>query len=140
MNNAEELYQEIILDHYKNPRCKGKLKSPTAEHTLLNPLCGDRITVSLEIENDLVKKVMFDGVGCAISRASASMMAELCSGKSKQEILALEDKFSKLVQGEVEKVELSELGDAAALGGVRKFSARIKCALLAWEAIKKALE
>ena len=140
MTNPEELYQEIILDHYKNPRCEGDIENPSSKMTMLNPLCGDAITVTLSTDGDMVKEVNFIGDGCAISKASASMMSEICCGKTKSEILDLESKFNSLLKGEVDATTLPELGDAASLGGVRHFSARIRCALLAWEAIKKALD
>jgi len=141
VSDLDDLYQEVILDHFKNPRCQGCLNNASSNCTLLNPLCGDQVDLSIELENDLIKNIGFGGHGCSISQASASMMSALCKGKSRNEVAALCSKFKELMRGEKSGEELSDaLGDAVALAGVRKFSARVKCAVLAWEAIEKCLE
>ena len=137
---VEELYQEVLLDHYKHTRCHGCVHAPTAETELFNPLCGDRVAVSVKLEDGRLVDVAFSGQGCAISQASASMMSELCHGKTVDEIHALGDEFRNLMRGEKDADTCENLGDAAALVGVRKFSARIRCVMLAWEALEKCLE
>ena len=136
----DELYQEVILDHFKHPRCKGCLSNPSATSSLFNPLCGDKISVSVLVdEKGIVRELAFVGQGCSISQASASMMSSLCKGKSIEEVKGLAQLFRKMMRGETPEGSAELLGDAVALEGVRKFSARIKCAVLAWEAIEKCL-
>jgi nitrogen fixation NifU-like protein len=144
----DELYQEVILDHYKRPRCHGCLTSSNAQASLYNPLCGDQIqlTVALDAQDaaekasNTISDLGFAGHGCSISQASASMMAEVCKGKSVEEAKELIQHFRDLMRGARTGDESPELGDAVALEGVRKFSARVKCAMLAWEALEKCLE
>ena len=139
--NLDELYQEVILDHYKRPRCQGCLQNPSSNTTLFNPLCGDQVELTILIEGQTLKDIAFGGHGCSISQASASMMSELCRGKSLLEVRELCKKFKGLMRGDEQREEVEiVLGDAVALEGVRKFSARVKCAMLAWEAIEKCLE
>ena len=137
----DELYQEVILDHHKHPRCKGCINCPDANCCLKNPLCGDQIELALNVKDKTVSEIRFTGHGCAISQASASMMSELCRNKTIEEASKLVSAFRSLMRGEKSAEELSnELGDAIALEGVRNFSARVKCAMLAWEALEKCLE
>ncbi|MCB0309633.1 MAG: SUF system NifU family Fe-S cluster assembly protein [Bdellovibrionales bacterium] len=138
--SLDELYQEVILDHFKHPRCHGCPENADSDVTLNNPLCGDVVQVGVQIDDQTVKEVGFSGSGCAISQASASIMTELVKGKSRAEIQELADKFQAMMRGEIAPEELVELGDAVVLEGVRKFSARVKCAVLAWEALQKCLE
>ncbi len=136
--SLDELYQELLLDHFKHPRCYGALKSPTATCALRNPLCGDQIELSIIVQNEKIIDVMFQGHGCSISQASASMMSEYLKGKTVTEARAALAKFQALMSGKDEHAADS-LGDIAALAGVRKFSARIRCALLGWEALENCL-
>lgn len=137
--SLDELYQELLLDHFKHPRCKGAVTQPSAELRLRNPLCGDEINLSLRVENGRISDIAFDGHGCSISQASASMMVELLKGKTEAEARAALKTFQELMSGNDDQ-DLSNLGDAAALAGVRKFSARIRCALLSWEALRDCLD
>jgi nitrogen fixation NifU-like protein len=136
----DDLYQEVILDHYKNPRCHGCLSHPSAACSLFNPLCGDQIQLTVKVGKGSVGEIGFSGHGCSISQASASMMAEICQGKGVAEIETLMAQFRSVMRGEMTPEEAEKLGDAVALEGVRKFSARVKCAMLAWEALEKCLE
>lgn len=137
----DELYQEVILDHFKRPRCQGKVDKPSAISVIFNPLCGDQVDLSVRVEGGTVQEIAFGGHGCSISQASASMMSDLCRGKSADEIRRMGDVFRRMMRGEITPEQAqSELGDAVALEGVRKFSARVKCAMLAWEAIEKCLD
>jgi nitrogen fixation protein NifU and related proteins len=138
--SLDELYQEVILDHYRNPRCRGSVETPSARCSLFNPLCGDQIEVTLTVQEGRISEIAFTGHGCSISQAAASMVSDLCKGKTVDGTMGLSTLFRQMMRGEKEGVQLSELGDAVALEGVRKFSARVKCAMLAWEAIEKCLE
>lgn len=134
----DDLYRRVIMDHYKNPRNRGTLDDEALTINLNNPTCGDRITLQLQVEGDVVKQAKFTGEGCSISMSSASMMTEAVKGKTTQEALALAEKFSSLVKGET--AEFDELEDIEALTGVTKFPARIKCATLSWNALRKGIE
>ena len=133
------LYQEMILDHYRRPRNKGEL--PTADESVLmkNPLCGDEIGVHVKFDGDVVSDLSFSGRGCSISQASASMMTQLVKGKKVEDVEALRARFREMVMGDATAAEDSSLGSARALSGVCKFPARVKCALLAWSALERAL-
>lgn len=135
----EDLYQDVILDHFKHPRHRGKIEAPSACYSLLNPLCGDQIEMMLELDGGSVKRVAFSGHGCAISQAAASMLSECCEGKSKAEALEILGKYKKMMSGELAFENETSLGDTIALAGVRNFPARIRCALLACEALEKCL-
>ncbi len=135
----DQLYQEVILDHHKHPRCKGCLNCPDANCSLRNPLCGDQIEVAMNVKDHSVSEIRFTGHGCAISQASASMMSDLCRGKSIEEVSQLVAHFRAMMRGEKSAEELEVLGDAIALEGVKNFSARVKCAMLAWEALEKCI-
>jgi nitrogen fixation protein NifU and related proteins len=135
-----DLYQEIILEHSKAPRNYRKPATANQEAEGYNPLCGDRCTVYLDVENGAIKDIGFQGSGCAISRASASMMTQALKGKSKAEAAQLFDQFHRLVTGEKEAVaKAEELGKLAVFAGVSKFPARVKCATLAWHTLQSAL-
>jgi nitrogen fixation NifU-like protein len=134
----EELYKEVILDHYKNPRNKGELPEGERACSKNNPLCGDEITVRAHIEDGRVAAVMFQGSGCSISQASASMMTEAVAGRQVPEALELADEFRSFMEGATEPDE-DRLGDLVALQGVVKYPVRIKCAVLAWDVLQDAL-
>jgi nitrogen fixation protein NifU and related proteins len=135
-----DLYQEIILEHSKAPRNYRKPATANQEAEGYNPLCGDRCTVYLDVENGAIKDIGFQGSGCAISRASASMMTQALKGKSKAEAAQLFEQFHRLVTGEKDAVaKAQELGKLAVFAGVSKFPARVKCATLAWHTLQSAL-
>jgi len=135
----DQLYQEIILDHYKKPRGRGLREPYGAEAHHVNPTCGDEITMRVSIVDDQVADVSYDGLGCSISQASASVLYELVAGKKLTDALSRVDAFTELVggRGQVEPDE-SVLEDAVAFAGVAKYPARVKCALLGWMAWKDA--
>jgi nitrogen fixation NifU-like protein len=140
MSDLRELYQELIIDHSKRPRNFKVLE--TADRTLqgYNPLCGDKVTVFLELQDDRVKNVTFQGSGCAISTASASVMTESVKGKTLAEVEALFDSFHQMVTGKPPAAgNAPELGKLAAFSGVSEFPARVKCATLAWHTLHAAL-
>lgn len=133
------MYQEIILDHYRNPHNKGLREPHDAEAYQVNPTCGDEITLRIKLDGDQVADVSYDSLGCSISQASASVLTDLLIGRSIQDAMRVHDEFLALMQsrGEGEPDE-DVLEDAAAFVGVSKYPARIKCALLAWMAWKEA--
>jgi len=137
--NLDVLYQEIILDHYKNPHGKGLRDEFEAEVHHVNPTCGDEVTLRVHVHDGVVGDVSYDAVGCSISQASASVLYDLVVGKSVEEAMAVHEEFLGLMQGKGE-VEPDEdvLEDGIAFAGVAKFPARVKCALLSWMAWKDA--
>ncbi len=134
-----DLYRANILDHYKNPRNKGVLENDSLTINMNNPTCGDRIQLTLKLEEGVVKDAKFEGEGCSISMSSASMMTQAIKGKKLDEALKLSEVFSEMMQGK-EYDDSLDLGDIEALQGVSKFPARIKCATLAWKEIKKGIK
>ena len=138
-NNLDQLYRSVIMDHYKNPRNKGSLEENSVTIDMNNPTCGDRIHLTLKLNDDVVEDAKFDGEGCSISMSSASMMTQIVKGKKLDEALELADIFSKMMLGEDFDDEKYDLGDVEALQGVAKFPARIKCATLAWKAMEKGV-
>lgn len=134
------LYQEMILDHYRKPRNKGELADADASIPMKNPLCGDEITLHVKFEGDSIGDVKFSGRGCSISQASASMMTQLVKGRHLGDVDALRTRFRELVMGDQTAQSDASLGSLRALGGVSKFPARVKCALLAWNALEYVLE
>jgi len=138
--NLESMYQEIILDHYKNPHGHGLREPFDAESFQVNPTCGDEITLRLKVEGDKVADVSYEGQGCSISQASASVLTDLVTGHTVSEALSTMDTFVEMMQsrGQVEPDE-DVLEDAVAFAGVSKYPARVKCALLGWMAFKDAL-
>jgi nitrogen fixation NifU-like protein len=134
----EDLYKEVILDHYKNPRNKRPLPGQVVSCTANNPLCGDEITVHARVEGDRVAEVTFEGSGCSISQASASMMTEAIDGRSLAEAGALASDFRSMMEGTHDPSE-DEFGDLIALKGVVKYPVRIKCAVLAWDVLQDSL-
>jgi nitrogen fixation protein NifU and related proteins len=140
MSELSELYQQVILDHNKKPRNFRKLES--ASHTAegYNPLCGDQLTIYMNLENDRVTDVGFEGSGCAISKASASMMTQAVKGKSKEQAEALFNEFHSMVTGELdEENDENTLGNLKIFAGVREFPVRVKCATLPWHTMHAAL-
>jgi nitrogen fixation NifU-like protein len=136
--SLQALYQELILRHYRNPRNRGVLAEAGAVIALNNPLCGDEVTLQLRIEGEAIVGVRFTGHGCSISQASASMMTEQLEGKTLAEARALAARFRQLIHGDPEAAQDKGLGDLRALAGVAKFPMRVKCAMLAWNALDEA--
>jgi nitrogen fixation NifU-like protein len=139
MSELSDLYQEVILDHYKRPRNAKAPEGANREAEGYNPLCGDRLKVFVRLVDDVVEEVGFEGTGCAISQASASVMTEALRGKTRDEVQALFRRFQDLVTGEGEEPDLAELGELAAMSGVKEFPARVKCATLGWHTLLAAL-
>ncbi|MDT9026223.1 MAG: Fe-S cluster assembly sulfur transfer protein SufU [Bacillota bacterium] len=137
-NNLDQLYRQVIMDHYKNPRNKGSLEDGSFTIDMNNPTCGDRIHLTLKVEDGIVQDAKFDGEGCSISMASASMMTQAVKGKEIEKALKLSKIFSDMMQGNDYDDDV-DLGDIEALQGVAKFPARIKCATLAWKAMEKGV-
>ena len=140
MSELSELYQQVILDHNKKPRNFHKLEA--ANHTAegYNPLCGDHLTIYLNLEGDQVQDVSFEGSGCAISKAAASMMTQAVKGKNKEQAEKLFSEFHRMVTGDLdEEVEENNLGNLKIFAGVREFPVRVKCASLPWHTLHAAL-
>ncbi|OZU88680.1 SUF system NifU family Fe-S cluster assembly protein [Virgibacillus indicus] len=137
--NLDTLYRQVIMDHYKNPRNKGAIDGDALTIDMNNPTCGDRIQLHLQVEDDIVKDVKFDGEGCSISMSSASMMTQAIKGKKLDDALKMSKLFSEMMMGEDIDAGDLELEDIEALQGVSKFPARIKCATLAWKAMEKGV-
>lgn len=135
----DELYREILLDHYRHPRHRGKLEAPTATAHGHNPLCGDEVDLSLRLRGGELEEVAFQGQGCSISMASASMMAEEVEGRPLSEVRDLISRFRGLLVEGKDPAELGDLGDLEALSGVRRYLARVKCAMLPWVALEEGL-
>lgn len=141
MSNINELYQETILDHNKNPRNFRKIDNPTCSQEGFNPLCGDHLHLYLKLEAGVIQDISFEGNGCAISKSSASLMTSVLKGKTVEEAETLFEKFHKLVTSTMdEEQQIEELGKLAVFAGVREFPARVKCASLAWHTLKAALD
>jgi len=141
MNEIQELYQQVILDHNKNPRNFGEIADATNKAEGFNPLCGDHIDVSAVVEGDRIKEIKFYGSGCAISKASASIMTTLLVGKTVDEAKLLFDEFHNIVTADIrDRVDDLQIGKLAVFCGVREFPARVKCASLAWHTMIQALE
>lgn len=140
MSELSELYQQVILDHNKKPRNFHKIDSANHIAEGFNPLCGDQLTVYAQLEDGTLKDVSFEGSGCAISKAAASMMTVAVKGKTKQDAETLFDEFHRMVTGELdEENEPNRLGHLTIFAGVREFPVRVKCASLAWHTLKAAL-
>jgi nitrogen fixation NifU-like protein len=137
--DLSDLYQEVVLDHGKRPRNFGPLEGATHRAEGLNPLCGDRITVFAKVEGGAVREARFEGSGCAISKASASVMTGVVKGKTPAEIEALFERFHRLVTEGPAAAGDEALGKLAVFGGVHEYPTRVKCASLAWHALKAAL-
>lgn len=140
MSELSELYQEVILDHNKNPRNFREMQDAEHHADGNNPLCGDRLKVFVRFEGELVSDVSFHGSGCAISKASASMMTQAVKGKSRAEVEALFDEFHRMVLGELDAEEdENRLGKLRIFAGVLEFPARVKCASLSWHTLHAAM-
>jgi len=133
-----DLYRDVILDHNRRPRNFGPLEAADASADGVNPLCGDRLTVRLNLADDRIDNIRFEGQGCAISTASASLMTEAVKGKTRGEALALFDRVHRLLTDDAAGAE--DLGKLAALSGVREYPARVKCASLCWHTLASALK
>lgn len=140
MSDLRELYQQVILDHNKNPRNFHEMPDATARVDGYNPLCGDHYVIFVKLDGDRIGEVSFTGSGCAISKASASVMSSSVKGKTKEEADQLFETFHRLVTGDASGLSAAELGRLAAFSGVSEFPARVKCATLAWHTLKTALE
>ncbi len=142
--SLDELYRQVILDHYRSPRHRGALEHADHHAEGHNPLCGDELTIDLEVTDGVVTDVGVEGQGCSISQASASMMAEAIVGKRVEEVAELADAFNQLMTGDEPALDPQRpgavLGDLEALAGVRDFPVRIKCATLGWHTMLEALE
>lgn len=134
----KSLYQELILQHYRSPRNRGTVEDPDVEISMNNPVCGDEITLAMRVRDGVIETVRFTGQGCSISQASASMMTQLLEGRSLTEAEALGARFLEMMHGDREAARDRALGDLRALEGVSKFPARVKCALLPWNAFQEA--
>lgn len=140
LGDMDELYEAIILDHYRSPRNTETIVDPDIDLEVNNPFCGDEFHIQLKVEDDSVLQVGITGRGCAISQASASLLAELVEGKSASEVESAVGSVRRLLKGEeITEAEADILGDIEALGGVRKFPVRVKCALLSWVGLGDAL-
>jgi nitrogen fixation NifU-like protein len=139
MSDLSDLYQEVILDHNKRPRNYGKLAESSHHAEGYNPLCGDRLDLFLQVDHEVITGVAFVGSGCAISKASASLMTDAVKGRSVADVLRLFERFHRMVTTPPD-VPVEDLGKLSALAGVREFPVRVKCASLAWHTLKAALE
>jgi nitrogen fixation protein NifU and related proteins len=135
-----DLYQEVIFDHNRNPRNFRVMEDANRQVEGFNPLCGDRLTLFLKIEDGIIKDASFQGSGCAISTASVSLMTEIVKGKTEQDAMDLFKKFHDLTTGKDEQMNLEAVGKLAVLAGVREYPARVKCATLAWHTLDAALK
>ena len=140
INQLDEMYHEIILDHYRSPRNNHVISQPTKEIESNNPFCGDEIKLQLKMEGGIIKDIGITGRGCAISQASASLMGETLLGKQIEEASVIYHLFRELLTGELSEDKMDQLGDSVALEGVKKFPIRVKCALLSWSAMRDMLE
>jgi nitrogen fixation protein NifU and related proteins len=141
VSDLRELYQEVILDHNRRPRNFRAIPGATRHAEGYNPLCGDRLTLDLAVEDGVIKDAAFQGSGCAISKASASMMTESVKGKTLNEARELFDRFHQMVTGNADPLADSEhLGKLAVFEGVRQYPARVKCASLAWHTLRSAMD
>jgi len=139
--DAQDLYQEIVMDHNRRPRNFGSIADSTSSSEGFNPLCGDQVTVFLKVSDEIVEDVSFEGIGCAISKSSASMMTEGVKGKSVEEALMVFQAFRRMLTTTSDQVEDSEiLGDLEILKGVSQYPTRIKCATLSWHTLQAALQ
>ncbi len=140
MSELRELYQEVILDHNKHPRNFGEIEGADRHAEGYNPLCGDRLTVYLNLEKDVITEVAFQGSGCAISKASASLMTDAVKGKTVAEARLLFDRFHAMITNSANENSESQVGKLAVLAGVRDYPMRVKCAILAWHALRAAVD
>jgi len=140
MTDLQDLYQELILDHGRRPRNFGALAGSSRTSEGYNPLCGDKVKVYVQMEDDVVKDISFQGAGCAISTASASIMTETLKGKTRTEAEQLFERFHDLVTGKKAPDDAPELGKLAVFSGVSEFPIRVKCATLSWHTLRAAMD
>jgi nitrogen fixation protein NifU and related proteins len=133
------LFQELILEHYKSPRNRGRIEDPTAAVHMNNPTCGDEVHLQLRVRDGIIEDARFVGDGCSISQASISMMTQLVKGKPVAEALRLAARFTEMMHGDPEAARDKAMGDLRSLAGVAKFPVRVKCALLGWNALQDGL-
>lgn len=138
--DLRDLYQEVIFDHNRNPRNFRVMENANRKVEGFNPLCGDRLTLYLNVEDGVIKDASFQGSGCAISTASVSLMTEIVKGLTEQEAEQLFEKFRQMTTSDSEEINLQALGKLAVLAGVREYPARVKCATLAWHTLDAALK
>jgi nitrogen fixation NifU-like protein len=134
------LYQSLILDHYKRPRNRGELESPTVEVHMRNPSCGDEVKLQLRIQDGVIEDLWFLGEGCSISQASISMMTNLLKGRTLDEAMGVAKRFTEMMHGDPEAAKDRSLKDLRSLEGVAKFPVRVKCALLGFDALQEAVK
>ncbi len=140
MSDLRDLYQQVILDHNRRPRHFGRLEQPDRTCEGFNPLCGDRLTLFVALDGDVIREITFEGTGCAISRASASLMTEAVTGRSVAEVDALFERFHSMVKSSPDTpADESGLGKLAVFAGVREHPSRVKCATLAWHTLRAAV-
>lgn len=139
-DDLRDLYQEVIFDHNRNPRNFRIIDEPSRRVDGFNPLCGDKLTLFLKIEDQVITDASFQGSGCAISTASVSLMTEIIKGKTETEADALFKQFHEMTTGKTEAINLEAIGKLAVLAGVREYPARVKCATLAWHTLDAALK
>ncbi len=135
-----DLYRDVILDHNRQPRNFGALEAPSARVEGFNPLCGDQLVLTVKVQDERIDDIRFEGQGCAISTASASLMTEAVKGKSRAEAMAMFERVHRLLTDDAASAEDPALGKLAALSGVREFPARVKCASLCWHTLASALK
>ena len=138
--NIQAMYQELILDHYRRPRNKGELEGEHKTVAMKNPLCGDEVYLHLALADERVSDISFTGRGCSISQAAASMITQAVKGKTSEEAEALGVRYREMIMGSPDAAQDKSLGQLRALSGVSKFPARVKCALLAWNALEEGLK
>ncbi|MEK7791091.1 MAG: Fe-S cluster assembly sulfur transfer protein SufU [Deltaproteobacteria bacterium] len=136
----DDLYREVILDHYKSPRHHEQVMPHDVQQEGFNPLCGDQIVIQLKFVGHQIERIGFSGKGCSISQASASILTEEVEGKSLEEVQKKIDLFKQMMHGKLDPATIESLGDLEALSGVQKFPVRIKCALLAWTTLEEAFD
>lgn len=135
----DDLYRELILDHYRHPHNKGTLEEANVRNEGFNPLCGDEVAVDIEVEDGMIKNIAFRGRGCSISQASSSMMTDAVKGHSTAEAVALAEAFKRMMM-EPKEEPAADLGDLEAFQGVAKFPVRVKCATLVWHVLEEGLD
>lgn len=140
MADLSELYQQVILDHNRKPRNFRVIENADRKQEGFNPLCGDQLVLYVDLEGDVIKDVAFQGSGCAISKAAASMMTAAVKGKTREEAVVLFDEFHRMIKGELDpENSQNHLGRLSIFSGVREFPARVKCASLSWHTLRAAL-
>ncbi|MCB1189040.1 MAG: SUF system NifU family Fe-S cluster assembly protein [Leptospiraceae bacterium] len=140
MSLSDELYKEVILDHYENPRNFGTIENPDVKEAGANPLCGDELELFINFDGDKIKEIKFHGKGCSISQASASMMTDVVTGKGTDYAKDVINQFKGMIVEDKEPNFSEDLEDLESLNGVKKYPVRVKCAVLAWNTLEKAIK